>query len=318
MTQRIRRAWQAHGDLLLFQAGSWFSAQMLFATFGAFAVGGALAHIAFVEVASAFFGTTFATIAFRIGFATGKARLLIAARLLVLAAVALAAASGWIAWTWVIGVAPSLLTPTHFPVIYGARKRAVAMLVGARVLACVTCVGLRLSPAEAFTVYFAPGIIYAITLYLLYSGDWNRAEEGASAPSLTSHRAAGGSWADVFLTLPAASAGLFFVQATLVSSIAAASPAVAVFERLMRSGYSLAYPYLMRIARFHTALRSLAGVLAFALPVAAVALHSWPLLAIGLPVCIDLVTTNLFRLSPLRLRVVALWVSISVAVFVAT
>ena len=80
MTQRIRSAWRAHGDLLVFQIGSWFSAQVLFAVFGAFSAGGALAHIAFVEVASAFFGTTFATIAFRIGFASAlKARLLIVA-----------------------------------------------------------------------------------------------------------------------------------------------------------------------------------------------------------------------------------------------
>ena len=314
MTQRIRSAWRAHGDLLVFQIGSWFSAQMLFAVFGAFAVGGALAHIAFVEVASAFFGTTFATIAFRIGFASAlKTRVLILARLLVLAGVALAAAAGLIAWTWVIGVAPSLLTPAHFPVIYGARKWAVAVLVGARMLACVTCVALGLSSIEAFAVYFAPGIIYAIALYLLHFGEWNRPFDGASMR----HSAAGGSWIDVFFILPIASAGLFFMQATLVSSIAAASPAVAVVERLMRSGYSLAYPYLMRVARFHTALRGLAGALAFALPVAAVVLRPWPLLAIGLPVCIDLVTTNLFRLGPLRLRIVALWVTVVAAVFAA-
>jgi hypothetical protein len=311
--QRIRSAWRTHGDLLVFQIGSWSSAQMLFAVFGAFAIHGALAHIAFVEVASAFFGTTFATIAFRMGFASPmKTRLLILARLLVLAGVAIAAATGLIAWTWVIGVAPSLLTPAHFPVIYGARKWAVAVLVGARALACVTCIALGLSSTEAFAVYFAPGIIYAIALYGLHFGDWTRPGESAS----TRHATAGGSWIDVFFYLPIASAGLFFIQASVVSSIAAASPAVAVIERLMRSSYSLAYPYLMRVVYFHTALRGVAGALAFALPVAAVALRSWPLLAICLPVCIDLVTTNLFRLGPLRLRVVALWVSVVVVVFV--
>ncbi len=315
MTQRIRSAWRAHGDLLVFQIGSWFSAQVLFAVFGAFSAGGALAHIAFVEVASAFFGTTFATIAFRIGFASAmKARLLIVARLLVLAGVALAAANGLIAWTWVIGAAPSLLTPAHFPVIYGARKWAVAVLVGARALACVMCVALGLSPTEAFVAYFAPGIIYAVALYLLHFNDWTRPFDGPS----TRHSAAGGSWIDVFFYLPIASAGLFFMQATVVSSIAAVSPAMAVVERLMRSGYSLAYPYLMRIAGFHTALRRVAGVFAFALPVAAIVLRSWPLLAICLPVCIDLVTTNLFRLGPVRLRIVALWVSIVAVAFAAT
>lgn len=300
-----------HGDLLLFQVGSWASGQVLFAVFGLYALHGTLPHIAFVEVASAFFGTTFASIAFRVGFASAsKTRWLIVVRFAVLLVVALAAASGVIAWTWVLGVAPSLLTPAHFPVIYGARKAAVIVLVLARALACVACIALSLSAAMTFAVYFAPGVVYALALYGLHRGDWTRplVRDVTPLPSAS---------ADVFVVLPMASAGLFFMQASIVSGIAAVSPGAAVFERLMRSGYSLAYPYLMRIVRFDAMLRHAVGWMAFVLPVAAIGLRSWPLAAICVPVCIDLVTTNLFRLTPRRLRLLAGWVGVGVLVMVA-
>ncbi len=301
---------RSHSDLLLFQIANWLSGQMLFAVFGAFAVHGALTHIAFVETASAFFGTTFATIAFRIGFESAvTSRLLIAARAAILAAMALVASSGLIEWKWVIGVAPSLLTPAHFPVVFGAKKRAVVLLVGARLLACAVCIGVTLSPSMAFAVYFAPGIAYALALYLFHFDAWagqssgrglGRSIETASSPL------------DVFLFLPVASAGLFFMQASIVSNIAAASPALAVVERLVRSSYSFVYPYLMRIARFDQVLRGTVGMLAFALPVAASLISFTPLIAIGMwiPVSIDLVTTNLFRLGQQRLRMLAVWVTL--------
>ena len=309
------KALRSHSDLLLFQVGSWLSGQMLFAVFGAFAVHGALAHIAFVETASAFFGTTFATIAFRIGFESAmKARMLVAARFAVLLAMALAAFFGGIEWKWVIGVAPSLLTPAHFPVVFGAKKRAVALLVGARLLACAACVGFALSPSVAFAVYFAPGIAYALSLYLFHFGDWARQPSDGRQ---TRGMAAAGSPLDIFLFLPVASAGLFFMQASIVSNIAAASPALAVVERLVRSGYSLAYPYLMRVTRFDYLLRKTVGLLAFVLPVAAIAISvaPWVVTGIWVPVSIDLVTTNLFRLSQPRLRLLAVWVILCAALW---
>lgn len=304
------KALRSHSDLLLFQVGNWLSGQMLFAVFGAFAVHGALAHIAFVETASAFFGTTFATIAFRIGFESAvKTRLLIAARAAVLVAMALVAGSGLIEWKWVIGVAPSLLTPSHFPVVFGAKKRAIVLLVGARLLACAVCIGVTLSSSMAFTVYFAPGIVYALALYLFHFDDWAGQLSGRG---LGRKIGTASSPFDVFLFLPVASAGLFFLQASIVSNIAAASPALAVIERLVRSGYSLMYPYLMRVARFDQVLRRTVGMLAFALPVAASLVSLAPLVAIGMwiPVSIDLVTTNLFRLGQQRVRMLAVWVTL--------
>lgn len=307
----------AHSDLLAFQIGNWASAQLLFAVFGAFSVHGVLADIAFVETASAFFGTTCATIAFRIGFASAvRMRMLVVARLAFLLVLAIAAEGRWIEWKWVIGVAPSLLTPAHFPVVHGAKKSAVLFLVGARVLACAVCIWIGLSHAVAFIVYFAPGVAYAAVLYVLHFDDWAR-----HAPAGTSGRAthvhAGGRRnaalpLDAFLALPWASAGLFFMQASFVSQIAAASPALAVFERLMRSLYSLAYPYLMRFAHFDSELRRAAGPLAFAVPLAGAALTFAPMAAISmlLPVLIDFVTTNLFRLGQRRLWMLAGWVTI--------
>lgn len=309
------KALRFHSDLLMFQAGNWLSGQILFAVFGAFAVHGALAHIAFVETASAFFGTTFATIAFRIGFeSVVKTRMLIAARAAVLVVIALVAGSGLIEWKWVIGVAPSLLTPAHFPVVFGAKKRAVVLLVSARLIACAVCIGLTLSPLMAFAVYFAPGIAYAFALYLFHFDDWARRSSGRG---LGRSVATSGSPLDVFLFLPVASAGLFFMQASIVSNIAAASPALAVIERLVRSGYSLAYPYLMRIARFDYALLRIVGLLAFALPVAASAVSFTSLAVLGMwiPVSIDLVTTNLFRLGGRRLRILAAWVMLCTALW---
>lgn len=309
------KALRSHSDLLLFQAGNWLSGQILFAVFSAFAVHGALAHIAFVETASAFFGTTFATIAFRIGFESAmKTRVLMAARFAVLFAMALAAFFDGIEWKWVIGVAPSLLTPAHFPVVFGAKKRAVVLLVGARLLACAACVGFALSSSMAFAVYFAPGIAYALSLYLFHFGDWARQpSDGRQTRGVST----GGSALDVFLFLPVASAGLFFMQASIVANIAAASPALAVVERLVRSGYSLAYPYLMRVTRFDYLLRKTVGVLAFALPAAAIAIRvaPWVVVGIWVPVSIDLVTTNLFRLSQRRLRLLAVWVILCAALW---
>jgi len=309
------KALRSHSDLLLFQVGNWLSGQILFAVFGAFAVHGALAHIAFVETASAFFGTTFATIAFRIGFESAmKARMLVAARFAVLLAMTLTAFFGGMEWKWVIGVAPSLLTPAHFPVVFGAKKRAVALLVGARLLACAACVGLALPSSMAFAVYFAPGILYALSLYLFHFDDWARQPSDGRQ---TRGTAAAGSLLDIFLFLPMISAGLFFAQASIVSNIAAASPALAVVERLVRSGYSLAYPYLMRVTRFDTLLRKTVGLLAFAVPVAAIAISvaPWVVMGIGVPVSIDLVTTNLFRLSQRRLRLLAVWVILCAALW---
>jgi hypothetical protein len=309
------KALRSHSDLLLFQIGNWLSGQILFAVFGVFAVHGALAHIAFVETASAFFGTTFATIAFRIGFESAmKARMLVAARFAVLFAMALAAGVGAIEWKWVIGVAPSLLTPAHFPVVFGARKGAVALLVGARLLACAACVGFALSSSMAFAVYFAPGLAYALALYLFHFSDWARQSSGGRQPR---SMVMTGSPLDIFLLLPMISAGLFFMQASIVSNIATASPALAVVERLVRSGYSLVYPYLMRIARFDHVLRRTVGMLAFALPVAASVISLAPLAVIGIwiPVSIDLVTTNLFRLGRRRLRMLAGWVTLCLALW---
>jgi hypothetical protein len=308
------RALLVHGDLLAFQFGNWASAQLLFAIFGAFSAHGALADIAFVETASAFFGTTCATIAFRIGFASvHRTRMLAAARLALLMLLAIAALGRCIEWKWVIGVAPSLLTPAHFPVVYGAKKRAVVFLIGARALACAACVWIALSPAMAFVVYFTPGIAYAAVLYALHFDDWARQPKPGRTERATHVRAGGrqngGSPFDAFLVLPWASAGLFFMQATIVSHIAAASPSLAVFERLMRSLYSLAYPYLMRFARFDSQLRKAAGVLAFVIPLAGVALRFAPTAAVAMsiPVLIDFVTTNLFRLGQRRLRTLAAW-----------
>jgi len=309
------KAIRSHSDLLLFQVGNWLSGQVLFAVFGAFAVHGALAHIAFVETASAFFGTTFATIAFRIGFQSAvKARTLVAARAAVLFAMTLVASCGWVEWKWVIGVAPSLLTPAHFPVVFGAKKRAVVLLVGARLLACAVCIGVTLSPFMTFAVYFAPGILYALALYLFHFDDWARQPLGLEQARGVG---TGGSTLDVFLFLPVASAGLFFMQASIVSNIAAASPALAVVERLVRSGYSLVYPYLMRIARFDDVLRRTVGMFAFVLPVAAslISLTTLAVIAMWIPVSIDLITTNLFRLGQQRLRMLALWVTLCTAVW---
>ena len=309
----------AHGDLLAFQIGNWASAQVLFAIFGAFSVHGVLADIAFVEIASAFFGTTCATIAFKIGFASvPRMRMLAAARLAFLLLLAMAAAGRWIEWKWVIGVAPSLLTPAHFPVVYGAKKPAVLFLVGARLLACAACMGIGLSHAMAFVVYFTPGIAYAAVLYVLHFDDWARHAPGGASQRVThvrgDGRQQGGSPLDAFLVLPWASAGLFFMQASIVSQIAAASPLLAVSERLMRSLYSLAYPYLMRFARFDSEMRRAAGVLAFATPLAGAALSFAPTAAIAMsiPVLIDFVTTNLFRLGQWRLWVLAGWVTLCV------
>lgn len=306
---------RSHSDLLLFQIGNWLSGQMLFAVFGAFSVHGALAHIAFVETASAFFGTTFATIAFRIGFeSVVKSRMLVAARAAILFAMVLIAFGGWIEWKWVIGVAPSLLTPAHFPVAFGAKKRAVALLVGARLLACAACIGFTLSPSMAFAVYFAPGIAYGLALYLFHFDDWAKQSTGRGQACGVG---TGSSPLDVFLFLPVASAGLFFIQASIVSNIAAASPVLAVIERLVRSGYSFAYPYLMRIARFDQTLRKTVGLLAFALPVAACAFSFMQsaIIAMWIPASIDLVTTNLFRLGRQRLRMLAVWVTLCVALW---
>jgi hypothetical protein len=305
----------SHSDLLLFQVGNWLSGQVLFAVFGAFAVHGALANIAFVETASAFFGTTFAAIAFRIGFESAmKTRMLVAARFAVLFAMAMAAVAGWMEWKWMIGVAPSLLTPAHFPIVFGAKKRAVALLVGARLLACAACVAFALSSSMVFVVYFAPGIAYALSLYLLHFRDWARQpSDGRQARGM----AVAGSPLDIFLFLPMISAGLFFAQASIVSNIAAASPALAVMERLVRSGYSLAYPYLMRVTRFDYLLRKTVGLVAFALPAAAIAISvaPWVVVGVWVPVSIDLVTTNLFRLSQGRLRLLAVWVILCAALW---
>ncbi len=308
------KLWRAHGDLLLFQLASWLSGQMLFAVFGLYAIRGALSHIAFVEVASAFFGTTFASIAFRIGFSSaGKTRVLIGIRFVILMILAMVAAAHYIAWTWVIGIAPSLLTPAHFPVVYGARKLAACILVGARALACVMCMACTLSAPLAFAVYFAPGVFYALALYVIHLADWTK-------PLVVRHQTSSVSPVDSFAFLPAASAGLFFMQAGIVSHIAAASPKVAVVERFVRSAYSLTYPYLMRIARLDTALRHIAGWLGFIVPVAALALGVHPALlaAICVPVCIDLVTTNLFRVGPRRLRLLTAWVLVFAALLMWT
>jgi hypothetical protein len=304
----LLRVLRSHSDLLLFQVGNWLSGQILFAVFGAFSPHGALVHIAFVETASAFFGTTFATIAFRIGFnSAAKARALVAARVIILFAMVIAAVSGLIEWNWVIGTAPSLLTPAHFPVVFGAKQRSVVLLVGTRLLACVACVCFALSPSAAFAIYFAPGIAYAFALHVFHFDDWARQSAG---PALGRKLGTASSSLDVFLLLPVASAGLFFMQASLVSYVAAASPTLAVIERLVRSGYSLVYPYLMRIARFDQILQRVVALSAFAVPVVATMLSMAPqvIIAMCVPVTIDLVTTNLFRLSQQRVRVLAAWV----------
>jgi hypothetical protein len=305
----LRNGLGKHGDLLMFQLGNWASGQVLFAVFGAFSAHGTLAQVAFVETASAFFGTTFATIAFRMGFdSASRMRMLVVARVAILLVLALAALGGWIGWTWVIGVAPSLLTPAHFPVVFGARKSALALLVGARVAACVVCATCALAASTAFVVYFAPGIAYACALYLLHFDDWARASKvrrQGFVPAATRD----GSAIDVFLFLPLASAAFFFMQASLVSNIAASSASLAVFERLMRSGYSMVYPYVMRAARFDSVLRWAVGVLGLVLPLVAAWLSSVPVLivAVCVPVLIDLVASNLFRIGRERLRVFAVW-----------
>jgi hypothetical protein len=59
-------------------------------------------------------------------------------------------------------------------------------------------------------------------------------------------------------------------------------------------------------------LRQAAGVLAFAIPLAGAALSFAPTAAIAMsvPVLIDFVTTNLFRLGPRRLWALAGWVTL--------
>jgi hypothetical protein len=302
----------AHSDLLVFQLGNWASGQLLFAIFGAFSAHGTLAHVAFVETASAFFGTTFAMIAFRMGFeSVFRMRMLVAARVAILLAMALVAFGGWIEWTWVIGVAPSLLTPAHFPVVFGARKRALALLVGGRVLACVVCGSFTLAASTAFAVYFAPGIAYACAFYVFHFDDWARPSASGRRGYVPAAKPDGTSL-DALVFLPLASAGFFFMQASLVSHIAAASTTWAVFERLMRSGYSLLYPYVMRIARFEGQLRWATGALGLLLPPAAALLSSMPavVVAVWIPVLIDVVATNLFRMGRERLRVFAVWASL--------
>jgi hypothetical protein len=299
----------AHSDLLVFQLGNWASGQLLFAVFGAFSAHATLAHVAFVETASAFFGTTFATIAFRMGFdSVFRMRMLVVARVAILIAIALVACGGWIEWTWVMGVAPSLLTPAHFPVVFGARKRALALLVGARVAACAVCASFALTTSAAFAVYFAPGIAYACALHLFHFDDWARPSAGGRREYMPGAKP-DGSALDAFFFLPLASAAFFFMQASLVSNIAAASATLAVFERLMRSGYSLMYPYVMRVARFDNLLRWATGVLGLMLPLAAALVTSMPviLVAVWIPVLIDVVATNLFRMGRERLRVFAVW-----------
>lgn len=111
----------------------------------------------------------------------------------------LVASCGWMEWKWVIGVAPSLLTPAHFPVVFGAKKRAVVLLVGARLLACAVCIGVTLSPFMTFAVYFAPGILYALALYLFHFDDWARQPLGRE---LARGVGTGGSTLDVFCFCP--------------------------------------------------------------------------------------------------------------------
>lgn len=296
-----------HGDLLLLQLANWISGQVLFAAFAAFVPSTTLAHAAFLEVASAFFGTTCTSIALRIGFADVSAmRMLVGARFCVMLVLSCCALGGWIEWTWALGVAPSLLTPAHFPVAYGARRIVVGLLVAFRLLSCAALAWLGLSPQQAFIVYFAPGIAYALLLYVIYFDGWARGPlDGTRRDMRMPVRASdsGRSMIDMLALLPWTSAGLFLIQASIVSGIAAASPAVAVVERLFRSGYSLAYPYLMRTARFDGILRRGATALAFAVPVTSVVSHFiFPAaLWIWLPTLSDMLTTNLFRLARSRL-----------------
>lgn len=311
---------RAHGDLLLLQAGNWLSGQILFAVFGAFAPRATLAHAAFLETASAFFGTTCASVAWRLGFDSALAmRGLVATRFALLLGMSCAAFLNCMPWTWVVGFAPSLLTPAHFPVVFGARRRSVGVLVGIRLMACATCALLNLTPAQAFMVYFVPGIAYALLLHAVHFDDWARAH-GSSRAARATHRTSQpqSSLADALFLLPVASAGLFFMQASIVYGIATISPVLASAERFMRSGYSLAYPYFMRSERFDSQLRRSVAVFAFTAPLAAAASRMLaavvPLaLWIWVPTLIDFVTTNLFRLSHGRLLALAGWVTLLAA-----
>lgn len=306
----------AHKDLLLLQIGNWISGQLLFAVFGAFAPRNTLTHAAFLEVASAFFGTTCASVAFRIGFGSVMAtRGLVIARVTILLAMSCCAIGGWIDWTWVVGVAPSLLTPAHFPIVHGARSIAVISLVGLRVSACAALAWSTLSPGLAFVLYFAPGTAYALVLYVVHFGDWAQVRTPSGSERVqrpAQVRGAGRAIVDMLVLLPLTSAGLFLMQAMIVSRIASVSPTLAVFERLLRSCYSLVYPYLMRMARFDVALRRGVAPLGFIAPVTAATsgFVGYSVLWVGVPTAIDLVTTNLFRLDRSRLIVIMVCVGV--------
>ncbi|SAK92959.1 hypothetical protein AWB79_06886 [Caballeronia hypogeia] len=303
---------RAHGDLLGLQVANWLSGQLLFMALSVWAPRGTLAQAAFLEIASAFFGTTLAGIAFRTGVSVAASRRLAAVRFAVFFVMCGAASAGWMRWTWVIGIAPSLLTPAHFPIVFGARPVAAALLVGFRMIACGALAWLALSPMQAFVVYFAPGIAYALALHAIHFDDWAREQPGGARAAYVPGRAqaAGRPSLDAFVLLPWASAGFFLLQASIVSAIAAASPALAVIERLLRSGHSMAYPYLMRASRLDAFLRRFTGAFGVIAPVAAAAsIVTQPALWIWVPTLSDFVVTNLFRLSRVRLLTIAIGVT---------
>jgi hypothetical protein len=247
-------------DILVFQISNWSSGFIWFATFLRVEDAVVVGKIASAELMFGFIGVYMTQLSLRLhgnGVTRTVERRGIYIRSGIIAISGLAAIMNTIEWTQLLAILAFSLTPAHLPLIMGYRRVLLLPLI-ARIPIAVFLIaqgGMNSSPAVVALVYFLPNIIYGLISYTVHY-------KLITYPIVISAKS-GSNGRAVFQSILQLVVTIFcnIFQAKIVESLVNQSSSIAIFERLLRSGYSFVFPYLVRKSLVNAAVHLKLGLI---------------------------------------------------------
>lgn len=246
-------------DILIFQISNWSSGVIWFATFLRFEDAVSVGKIASAELMFGFVGVYMTHLSLRLhcdGVTRTVERRGIYIRGGIIAISGIAAAINTIEWPQLLAILAFSVTPAHLPLILGYRRVLLMPLI-IRIPIAVFLIaqgGINSSPAVVAFVYFLPNIIYGLISYAAHYKSITYPVV-LSAKLGSNGRAISQSILQLVVTI---FCNIF--QAKIVESLVNQSASIAIFERLLRSGYSFVFPYLVRNSLVNAVVRVRLGL----------------------------------------------------------
>jgi len=135
---------------------------------------------------------------------------------------------------------PVIFTPTHLPLILGYTKTAYYLISLKLIMAILIYLikPLYLGSIMIVFLYFLPGIIYGLGIYVFYLTKYKNYNNRVSEKSINISKKPFSHFIVALI--------LSYVNANVVSNVVDKGFYFGALERLLRSTYSFVYPYLVR------------------------------------------------------------------------